>query len=198
MRCPPSRRSNGRGSRPTCRCRGLWWPRNGSPKRRVPMTAGRRRRSTEHEQRLLAQKVVEPSAARQPARPAIGREAAARSMRTPMSRHSARKSSMLQRWMLGVSYQLTGSDGGAGMRPPNTSAQRTCQCAEVGERHDRRACRPAACCSQHLRAARASPAGSGTGSRSRRRRRDSRAGRCRRRPGSPTGPWPRRRSRRPG
>ena len=30
----------------------------------------------------------------------------ARSTRTPMSRHSARKSSMLQRWMLGVSYHL--------------------------------------------------------------------------------------------
>ena len=30
----------------------------------------------------------------------------ARSMRTPMSRQRARKSSMLQRWMLGVSYHL--------------------------------------------------------------------------------------------
>ena len=39
---------------------------------------------------------------------------------------------MLQRWMLGVSYHLCGSDGVSGMRPPNTRRRRTCQCAKLG------------------------------------------------------------------
>ena len=40
---------------------------------------------------------------------------------------------MLQRWMLGVSYHLKGSDGVSGMRPPNTRRRRTCQCAKLGK-----------------------------------------------------------------
>ena len=66
--------------------------------------------------------------------------------------------------------------------------QRGCASGRNSGTTRRRAGRCAAC-ARAPRAAGASPAGSATGSRSRTRRRDSRRGRCRRRPGSPRGPW---------
>ena len=101
---------------------------------------------------------------------------------------------MVQKWMLGVSYQVYGRLSVCGMWPPNSELQPDVPVAEIRERHDRVPA-DAQHVLQHLRAAAASPAASATGSRSRRRRPDSRRGRCRRRPGSPRGPWRRIRSR---
>ena len=116
------------------------------------------------------------------------------SMRTPMSSHSARKSSMLQ-MDVGRVVPFVGSDGVSGMRPPNMQA-RTCQCAKLGTTRWR-ACRPAASGLQHL----ARLAG-GLEGLAQDHVVEGIVGivrdRCRHRPGSPTGRWRRRRSRRPG
>ena len=123
-------------------------------------------------------------------RPALPRvNTMPRSMRIPISSHSSTKSRIVQRWMLGVSYQASGQC----RRSPacgraRAGCQRTRQWPKFGKRHDR-----APADAQQLAAARSRGSRvacrvwlridvvEGVG-------RVVDRGRCRRRPGSPTGP----------
>src|SRR6266446_3214273 len=66
--------------------------------------------------------------------------ASARSILTPTVMHRSRKSLMVQKWMLGVSYQVCGRLSVCGMRPPNVSKRRMRQWPKLG--NDTTAWRP--------------------------------------------------------
>ena len=76
-----------------------------------------------------------------PSRPPIG---IARVDGTPRSAESARKSSIVHRWMLGVSNHGSGSSRVTGIRPPHSSDSRTRQWREIGKGHERAPARSAA------------------------------------------------------
>ena len=59
--------------------------------------------------------------------------ARARSTVMPSSRARARKSRIVQRWMLGVSYHFSGREWVTGMRPRARSDRRTRQLPKLGK-----------------------------------------------------------------
>ena len=91
-RCRSSPPSSAARRRPMRRCRGRLAAaeRVSAPRPAVRAPGGRRPR--EHEQRLLAEQVVEPAAAREPARRAVGREAGALLDRAGRARRTGARS----------------------------------------------------------------------------------------------------------
>src|SRR5918992_5670685 len=93
MRRPRSRRSSAVGYRDTFRCRALWPPPSGFPISRAVGTGGPR--PGEHEQGLLAQKVVQPDVRVEPVGLAAGTEAHA--MLDPQAELGAQALEILER-----------------------------------------------------------------------------------------------------